>query len=37
MNKHMTTNWSERSLVEVEWTLEVFPSGDLRVDGRLPK
>ena len=37
MNKHATTNWSERSLVEVKWTLEVFPGRDPRIDGRLPK
>jgi hypothetical protein len=37
MDENTSTNWSERSLVEVKRTLEEFPSGDPRIDGRLPE
>ena len=37
MNEYMTTNWPERSLVEVKGALKVFPRGDLRVEVSLPE
>jgi hypothetical protein len=35
MDEHTTTNWSKRSLVEVKWSLEVFPHGDPGVESQL--
>ncbi len=37
MNEYTTTNWPERSLVEVEGALKVFPHGDPRVEVSLPE
>ena len=37
MDEHPTPNWPQGSFVEVERTVEEFPSRDLIVDGRLTK
>ncbi len=35
MDEYPTTNWPKGSFVEVEGALEVFPSGDMRVESSL--
>jgi hypothetical protein len=37
MDEYPTTNWPEGSFVEIKGALEVFPSGDLRVESSLPE
>ncbi len=37
MNEYKTTNRPKGSFVEVKGALEVFPSGDPRVESRLPE
>jgi hypothetical protein len=37
MDEYPTTNWPEGSFVEVKGALEVFPSGDPRIESSLPE
>ncbi len=37
MNEHPTGSRTKRGLVEIKWSVEVFPRGDSGVEGKLSK